>query len=170
MQSKTKEMVFSFVLIILGIIVAIEGFRIYLRAAEAPYFITEFTISPGFIPTILGIALTLFSVLYLFTCLKMEGKSHTEVLKLRFSEFFSWVKANRKNVDIAFTIGAVILMAIYTYILMEFLSFWIASIIFLLALFFYLRSGSWWKNILVSILGVLLIVFVFQYCFGAALP
>ena len=75
MESKTKEMVFSFALIITGIYVAIEGYRIYLRAASAPYFITDFSVSPGFIPVILGIALLLFSVLYLFSCLKAEGKS-----------------------------------------------------------------------------------------------
>ena len=60
MESKTKEMVFSFALVITGIYVAIEGFRIYLRAASAPYFITTFSISPGFIPFIIGIALIIF--------------------------------------------------------------------------------------------------------------
>ena len=42
--------------------------------------------------------------------------------------------------------------------------------IFLAALFFYLRSGKWWKNLLIAILGVIAIVIVFQYCFNAALP
>ena len=170
MESKTKEMVFSFALIITGIYVAIEGYRIYLRAASAPYFITDFSVSPGFIPVILGIALLLFSVLYLFSCLKAEGKSRGEVLKMRWSEFAAWMNANSRNKDIAFTIGAVIIMGIYTFVLMEVLSFWVASMIFLAALFFYLRSGKWWKNLIVAVVGVIAIVIVFQYCFNAALP
>ena len=170
MESKTKEMIFSFALILTGIYVAIEGLRIYQRAAGAPYFITEFSVSPGFIPFILGIALVLFSILFLLTCLKMEGKGRIEVLRIRWNEFVSWLKTNSRNVDIAFTIGAVVIMGIYTYVLMELLPFWAASMIFLAALFFYLRSGKWWKNLLVAVLGVLAIVIVFQYCFNAALP
>ena len=80
------------------------------------------------------------------------------------------MKANKRNVDIAFTIGAVIIMGIYTYVLMELLPFWAATLIFLLAIFFYLRTDKWWKNILVAVLGVIAIVLVFQYCFNAALP
>lgn len=170
MENKTKEMVFSFALVITGIYVAVEGFRIYLRAASAPYFITTFSVSPGFIPFIIGIALIIFSTLFLFQCLKEEGKSRAEVLKMRWSEFASWVKANSKNMDIAFTIGAVIIMGIYTYVLMELLPFWAASMIFLIALFCYLRADKWWKNLIVAVVGVIAIVIVFQYCFNAALP
>ncbi len=170
MESKTKEMVFSFALILTGIYVAIEGFRIYLRAASAPYFITEFSVSPGFIPCVLGIALILFSIIHLLSCLKMEGKSSAEVLRIRWAEVGAWIKKNRKSVDIAFTIGAVAIMAVYTYILMELLPFWAASMIFLAALFMYLRAGKWWKNLIIAVLAVALIVVVFQYCFNAALP
>ena len=170
MESKTKEMVFSFALIIAGIYVMIEGIRIYLRAASAPYFITEFSVSPGLIPTILGAALIFFSILFLFTTLKREGHGKADVLKMQWSEFVSWVKANSKNMDIAFTIGAVIIMGIYTYVLMEILPFWAASIIFLAAIFCYLRSGKWWKNLIIAVLGVVAIVIIFQYCFNAALP
>ena len=89
---------------------------------------------------------------------------------MRWSEFAAWMKANSRNKDIAFTIGAVIIMGIYTFVLMEVLSFWAASMIFLAALFFYLRSGKWWKNLIVAVVGVIAIVIVFQYCFNAALP
>lgn len=170
MESKTKEMIFSFALILTGIYVAIEGFRIYLKAASAPYFITAFTVSPGFIPVILGFALILFSSLLLASSLKDGERSTAEILKIRFSEIKQWIKDNKKNIDYAFTIGAVIIMAIYTYVLMELLPFWIASLLFLIAIYFYLKSGKWWKNLIVSVFGVALIVVIFQYCFNAALP
>lgn len=170
MESKTKEMIFSFVLVLVGIYIAIEGFMIYLRAASAPYFITEFKTSPGFLPVILGIALVFFSILLLISCLREKDMKVTDVLRRRFLEIGTWVKANKKNADIAFKIGAIILMAIYTYLMMEFLPFWAASVIFLLALFFYLRAGKWWKNVLVAVLGVVTVVVIFQYCFNAALP
>lgn len=170
MESKTKEMIFSLVLMVFGVYVAIEGYMIFLRAASAPYFITEFTVSPGFVPVILGVALVFFSILHFISCIKEEGKKSGEVIKEHFAEAAAWVKANKRNVDIAFTVGAVIIMGIYTYVLMELLPFWAATLIFLLAIFFYLRTDKWWKNILVAVLGVIAIVLVFQYCFNAALP
>ena len=170
MESKTKEMIFSLVLILAGVYITIEGFMIYARAASAPYFITEFTVSPGFVPVILGIALVFFSILHFITCIRDKDRKPGEVIKARFAEAAAWVNANKKNVDIAFTIGAVIIMGIYTYILMELLPCWAATVIFLLGIFFYLRADKWWKNILVAVLGVIAIVIVFQYCFNAALP
>ena len=111
-----------------------------------------------------------FSILLLISCLREKDMKVTDVLRRRFLEIGTWVKANKKNADIAFKIGAIILMAIYTYLMMEFLPFWAASVIFLLALFFYLRAGKWWKNVLVAVLGVVTVVVIFQYCFNAALP
>ena len=67
------------------------------------------------------------------------------------------------------TIGCV-LMFIYTFFLMELLPFWAASIIFLIVMFVFLRIGPVWKSVLLAVLVVALIVLLFKYGFGAALP
>lgn len=169
MEKKTKDLVFSFVLAILGIYVFVEGLFIFKRAASAPYFITDFSISPGFLPTVLGVLLLLCSFILAYGSLKNgEGIKNEFVSSMK--EFGSWFKNNIANKDYLFTAGGVVIMGIYTFLLMEFLPFWLASLIFLIALFFYLRAGKWWKVTLVAIAAVALIVIVFQYCFNAALP
>ena len=62
------------------------------------------------------------------------------------------------------------MMFIYTFFLMEWLPFWAASVIFLLAMFVFLRIGKVWKSVVLSVLVVALIVLLFKYGFGAALP
>lgn len=169
MEKKTKDLVFSFVLAILGAYVFIEGLFIYKRAASAPYFITGFSISPGFLPTILGAALFLCSFILAFGSLK-GGESIRKEFVSQMKAAGKYFKDNIANREYLFTFGGVVIMAIYTFLLMEILPFWAASIIFLLGLFFYLRAGKWWKIALVSVGAVALTVIVFQYCFNAALP
>lgn len=67
------------------------------------------------------------------------------------------------------TIGC-LLMFLYTFFLMQLLPFWAASIIFLVAIFVFLRIGPVWKSVLLAVLVVALIVLLFKYGFGAALP
>jgi uncharacterized BrkB/YihY/UPF0761 family membrane protein len=67
------------------------------------------------------------------------------------------------------TIGC-IMMFIYTFFLMQWLPFWLASIIFLIAMFLFLRIGKPWKAVVLAVLVVALIVLLFKYGFGAALP
>ena len=169
MEKKTKELVFSFVLAILGIYVFVEGLLIYKRAASAPYFITEFSISPGFLPVILGAFLFIFSIIFAFGLLKGSDDIKGDLSK-HVNKACKGIKEYITSQETLFTAGGVVIMAIYSFILMEILPFWIASIIFLLALFFYLRAAKWWMNIIVAMGAIALVVIVFQYCFNAALP
>ena len=53
---------------------------------------------------------------------------------------------------------------------MEWLPFWAASVIFLVAMFIFLKIGKVWKSVVLAVLVVALIVLLFKYGFGAALP
>ena len=64
----------------------------------------------------------------------------------------------------------VVMMFFYTFFLMEWLPFWAASVIFLVAMFLLLRIGKAWKAVVLAVLVVALIVVLFKYGFGAALP
>lgn len=169
MSKKAKDFVFSFVLAALGIYVAINSFMLYKRVAGPPYRIERFSISPGFLPFILGVLLFFFSVLLFIGSVKGE-KGFSATFKENGRGALTWFKESVVNRDYLFTIGGIVIMFIYSFILMSFLPFWISSLIFLLALFFYLNAGKWWKSIIVAVLAIALIVIVFQYCFNAALP
>ena len=167
MAKKLKDFVFSIILILLGSYVIIEGMNIYHKAAEKPYKITQFSVSPGFLPVLLGIALVITSFILLVQSFK--GETFSEALSNRKSEFTEWTKTAFNSNVLNMAIGC-IMMFIYTFFLMEWLPFWAASVIFLLAMFVFLRIGKVWKSVVLSVLVVALIVLLFKYEFGAALP
>lgn len=169
MEKKTKDLVFSFVLAILGIYVFVGGLSVYRKAALPPYNITEFTVSPGFLPTVLGALLFVFSVVFALGLLKSERGMKTELIE-RMKEAGIGLKNSVTDKENLYTALGVVLMAIYSFLLVEFLPFWASSLIFLVALFLYLRAGKWWKSIIVAVAAIVLIIIVFQYCFNAALP
>lgn len=72
MTRKLKDFVFSIILILLGSYVIIEGMNIYHKAAQKPYKVTQFTVSPGFLPVLLGIALTFTALILLISSFKGE--------------------------------------------------------------------------------------------------
>ena len=167
MAKKLKDFVFSIVLILVGSYVIIEGMNIFHKAAEKPYRITKFTLSPGFLPVLLGIALVFTSVLLLIS--SFQGEKFGEALANRKAEFIEWPKTAFNSNLLNMTIGC-IMMFIYTFFLMQWLPFWLASIIFLIAMFLFLRIGKPWKAVVLAVLVVALIVLLFKYGFGAALP
>lgn len=167
MAKKLKDFIFSIILILLGSYVIVEGMNIYHKAAEKPYKITQFSVSPGFLPVLLGIALVITSFILLVQSFK--GEKFSAALANRKSEFSEWTKTAFNSNVLNMAIGC-IMMFIYTFFLMEWLPFWAASVIFLLAMFVFLKIGKVWKSVVLSILVVALIVLLFKYGFGAALP
>lgn len=167
MTKKLKDFIFSILLVLTGSYVIIEGMNIYRKAAEKPYKITQFTVSPGFLPVLLGIALVLTSLILLVQSFK--GEAFSEALKNRKAEFCEWSKTAFSENFFRMAIGCA-MMFFYTFFLMEWLPFWAASAIFLVAMFLFLKVGKPWQAVILSVLVVALIVLLFKYGFGAALP
>lgn len=167
MAKKLKDFVFSVILILVGVYVTVEGMNIYHKASEKPYKITQFFVSPGFLPVILGGALILTSIILLVQSFK--GEKFSEALAARKTEFTEWTKTAFNANVLNMVIGCV-MMFIYTFFLMEWLPFWAASVIFLVAMFIFLKIGKVWKSVVLAVLVVALIVLLFKYGFGAALP
>jgi len=170
MEKKTKDFVFSFVLVALGIYVVVEGLGIYRYAASAPYNITDFTISPAFLPIILGFALIVCSVMLCFQSLKDGNGTIRTNWKKYWQEVKLWFKPAITNPDtISMAVGLVII-ALYTFILLGRLPFWAASFIFLMALMGYLRADKVWKLVIITIAGVGAVYLLFQVAFKTSLP
>ncbi len=169
MEKKTKDFIFSIVLCALSIYVMVEGVAIYRRVALPPYKITQFSLSPGFLPVILGGVLLLCSLL-LFIQSIAGGQGFVGSIKARCIDIGKWFGPALHDKDMYYTIGGVLIMGIYTFVLMTFLPFWIASLLFLVGIMFYLHAQKWWKILLISAGAVGLIVLLFQVVFKAALP
>lgn len=169
MEKKTKDFIFSFVLMLLGGYVAVGGYLIYRRAALPPYNISQFRVSPGLLPVILGIALLLCSLLL---CVRSLDRSQgvKAALHARIADIKDWLNPALHSKEYLFTIGGVVIMALYTFVLLAFLPFWIASIIFLISVMLYLKADKLWKIVLCSCVAVGLVVLLFQVCFQAVLP
>ncbi|MDD3163633.1 MAG: tripartite tricarboxylate transporter TctB family protein [Sphaerochaetaceae bacterium] len=169
MDTQSKDFIFSFVLIALGIFVLISGIAIFNDAALPPYSVTEFSLSPGFMPVVLGAALLLCSILLFFQSLKGKGSFKAAVCE-NSRQFANWIKPAFKSQDTIYMAVGILFMFIYSYFLVGWLPYWAASLIFLVALMLFLRAAKWWKVIIISLAAVGLIVLLFQVCFNAALP
>jgi hypothetical protein len=164
MENNKKDFTFSLSLILIGLYVTVEGLRMYKKASQPPYNIETLSISPAFLPMILGVVLVLLSVILFAKSLK--GTSFNAQLKV-FSSSLQGIKGNQ---DMKTMFVGTLILAIYTFLLMAILPFWIASILFLTALMFYLKAGKFWKILLISALSIGAVVLLFQVGFNAALP
>ena len=64
----------------------------------------------------------------------------------------------------------VVLMALYTFVLLGLLPFWLSTFLFMLLLMYFLEAGSLVKIVSVSLVVTILIIFLFQVCFRVPLP
>lgn len=169
MDKQAKDFIFSIVLIAVGVFALVGGIDIVNRAAQPPYRITTFSISPGFFPVVLGATLILCSILLWIQSLKGKGGLKA-ACKDNWGQFCTWFKpaVTSKN-TITMTIGAVI-MAVYSFLLVGWLPHWLASFIFLVGIMLFLKAAKWWKVLIISAGAVGLVIILFQICFHAALP
>ena len=169
MEKKTKDCVFSLVLILLGSYVVHEGLAMVERASKPPYNIDSFSISPGMLPTILGAGLILFSLLLLFNTLRGEAKvasalvTHLKTSSVRFGRALG-------EVDVRSMIASVVIMAIYTFGILGRVPFWVGAILFLAGLMLFLRASKPWVIFTASGASVLAIVLLFVNFFKTTLP
>ncbi|MDL2229098.1 tripartite tricarboxylate transporter TctB family protein [Treponema sp. OttesenSCG-928-L16] len=168
MESKSKDFIFSIFLAALGGYVIYEGMKIYRYAANPPFKITNFSISPAFLPVVLGAVLIFLSILLFFQSLK--GSAFSVSIKERGRELRDWIKTVPQNRDIFYMGAGMAIMGIYIFILMKFLPFWISSIIYLAGLLIFLRVGKIWKILIITGASVGGVVLLFQVIFRASLP
>lgn len=164
MENNKKDFTFSLSLFLIGLYVTVEGYLMYKKAAKPPYNIETFSISPAFLPTILGVVLVFLSSILLLKSLK--GTDFRTQLKIVGSSF----KNAKTNQDVKTMFFGTVILGIYTFVLMAILPFWIASIIFLASLMTYLKATKFWKILLISFLSIGAVVLLFQVGFNAALP
>ncbi len=157
-DKKRFDFVASLVMLALSVYVIFESVRMYQKAGKVLY------LSPALVPLMLGILLCLLSMLLLLGSLKNGGfgKRLQEI-----KEYFSQVA---KDSNTSRMLIGVLLMALYTFVLIEILPFWISTFIFMFLLMYFLEAGSLVKISVISAGAVALIIFLFQVCFRVPLP
>lgn len=146
------------VMIALGIYVLIAGVGIN-RDVGGVYYD-----APGFLPVLLGIALSACSLLLLIASLKDGG------LRARMAEMKAWVHERLRSKDAAITLVGIAIMFVYSFVLFELVPFWLSSFIFLIGIMAYLKATRLLKGLLISACTVAVIVVFFQLGFRVQLP
>lgn len=157
-DKKHLDFLVSLILIALGVFVVVYSVIITIQTG------TAFIVSPGFLPGFLGGALILSAFLLMAESLRGTGlQKTTSLLK-------DWWKDTIHSKQVRNTVLGMLIMFVYTCVLMSFLPYWLATIIMLLFLFFYLHAAKPLKAVLIAVLAVACIVGVFQYAFHVRLP
>ncbi|HUW69160.1 MAG TPA: tripartite tricarboxylate transporter TctB family protein [bacterium] len=156
--NKLFDFMASCVMIALGIYVFFAGVAINKDVGGIYYD------GPGFLPIILGVALTGCSLLLLFASLKDGG------LDARMAEMRVWGREKAHSKDTAISLIGMAIMFIYSFVLFKLLPFWISSFIFLVGIMAYLKATRLLRGLLISACTVAVIVVFFQVGFRVQLP
>lgn len=170
MHMKTKDCVFSVILLLVGGFVVVEGLRMVELASNPPFRIQQFRISPGMLPTVLGGGLIVFALLLLASSLRGEGASPASSLVRHLSASSVRIRKALGDADVESMIVCVIIMANYTFFILGVVPFWLSSAIILLELMFYLRASKWWVILSVSAASIIALIILFEKVFGTTLP
>lgn len=150
--------------LIMGILMLVFGIYLIFASLNMKVYST-FLDAPGFFPLILGIIFILFSLVMLVGALRggsIEDAKKT-FHKERLAALFLSSQAKRVFILSFF-------MVVYIYGLIGRVHFAIATVIYLFATFWYLKSTTLLKSIIISVLSALIISAVFQYAFRIPLP
>lgn len=120
--------------------------------------------SPALMPGLLGAALLLCSLLLFRQSLRGAG------VRARLGEAGEWAGRLARHPDTRTTVIGLLMMAIYTFVLLQTLQFWAASLIFIVALLMFLRAARWPWVLVISGATVGGIVVLFSGVFNIPLP
>ncbi|MDD3058989.1 MAG: tripartite tricarboxylate transporter TctB family protein [Sphaerochaeta sp.] len=150
--------------LIMGILMLAFGIYLIVASLNMKVYST-FLDAPGFFPLILGIIFILFSLVMVIGALR--GGSVDEVRKTFRKDSLAamFLSSQAKRVVILS-----FFMVVYIYGLIGRVHFAIATVIYLFVTFWYLKSTTLVKNIIISVLSALIISAVFQYAFRIPLP
>lgn len=160
-QRKHIDFIGALCFMALSVYMIVEGISYHAQITQRlPLAFYE---SPGIFPVIIGSVMFLCSAMLLVRSLKGGA----------FKENIQKIIAGAKglaNKDTLFSVVGLAIMALYIFILLPFLGFVIGSVIFMVGLMLYLKSGHIIKIILISTAVVAISYVVVQIIFRAPLP
>ena len=155
---KHLDFITSLVLMGISIFTVILSYGYHVRSRKAFY------ISPGFMPIIIAAALFLLAITL------MRQSLNESSLKECLGRLMEAIPRGLKSLRFRNTVIGLAIFAVYIYVLLRYLPFWLASVILLFACFMYLKAAKFVKSVIISILSVAGIVLLFQIIFRVPMP
>lgn len=156
-KTTTSDLVMGVLLFAFGIFLIVEslGMKVY----------NTFLDAPGFFPLILGIIFIVFGLVMFIGALRggSVAAAKNTFTKATLTTLFLNPQSKRVVILSFF-------MVVYIFGLIGRVHFAIATFLYLFVTFFYLKSTTLVKNIIISAISALVIGAVFQYVFKIPLP
>jgi hypothetical protein len=157
-RNAAKDLFCGILLVLFGVYIVVTslGMKVY----------NTFIDAPGFFPTIVGGVIILLGGLLAFTGAKLGGlREMKEICNGAFLKaFFTGDSTVRVVILVA-------MMAVYIYILLGRMHFIIATSIYLIANFLYLRATKhWWLSIIIAVAMSTIVYYAFKLGFGITMP
>ena len=157
-RNAAKDLFCGVLLVLFGIYVIIDSLNMKVY--------NTFIDAPGFFPTLIGAVLVLLGGILAFIGFKLGGARE---LKEVFSGAFI-----KEFIISDSTIRVVILVAmmvVYIYVLLGRVHFIIATSIYLIANFLYLKATKqWWLGIIIAVAMSVIVYYAFKLGFGISMP
>lgn len=163
-QSSVKDMkhldfITSIVVMALAVYVAHQSNQFFIRSPREHFYA-----SPGFMPAIIATALFLLGLSLFIQSLKDSS------IKKNFIRLVEATPNGLKSARFKNTVIGLAIFALYIFVLLRFLPFWLASIIVLFSCFMYLKAAKPLKSAIIAILSAGAIVLIFQELFRVPMP
>ena len=157
-RNAAKDLFCGVLLVLFGIYIIIDslGMKIY----------NTFIDAPGFFPTIIGAVIVLLGAVLAFIGIKLGGvRELKEVCNGTFlKQFFTSDSTVRVVILVA-------MMAIYIYVLLGRVHFIIATSVYLIANFLYLKATKqWWLGIIIAVARSVIVYYAFTLGFAISMP
>ena len=157
-RNAAKDLFCGVLLVLFGIYVIVDSLNMKVY--------NTFIDAPGFFPTLIGAVLLLLGGILAFIGFKLGGARE---LKEVFSGAFI-----KEFITSDSTIRVVILVAmmiVYIYVLLGRVHFIIATSIYLIANFLYLKATKqWWLGIIIAVAMSVIVYYAFKLGFGISMP
>ena len=157
-RNAAKDLFCGILLVLFGVYIVVTslGMKVY----------NTFIDAPGFCPTIVGAVIILLGGLLAFTGAKLGGiREMKEICNATFLKDFLTGDSTIRVVIL------VAMMAVYIYVLLGRVHFIIATSIYLIANFLYLKATKqWWVSILIAVAMSAIVYYAFKLGFGITMP
>ena len=157
-RNAAKDLVAGVLLVIFGIYIVIDALHMKVY--------NTFIDAPGFFPTIVGSVITVLGAILAFIGFKLGG--WTELKEVANGAALKRFITNESTVRVLILIA---MMVVYIYGLLGRVHFIIATSIYLIANFLYLKATKqWWMSIIIAVVTSVAVYYAFKLGFGILMP
>lgn len=148
-----------------GVLLALFGIYVIIESLNMKVYNT-FIDAPGFFPTLIGAVIILLGGILAFIGFRLGGaKELKEVCNGAFLKQFVTSDSTIRVVIL------VAMMVVYIYVLLGRVHFIIATSVYLIANFLYLKATKqWWLGIIIAVAMSVIVYYAFKLGFGISMP